>query len=153
MLLPDWTVAPLIGAGGYLGALSRGLLSSNVGAMGCLVGGIAMTIVGMMMWTEYLIFTAGRVAFSPAMVAASAILPFGLVHGFMQWFNGEVDEEYEDEDEYEYEDEAEGLEEDEFDQRRRTSHHSASVAVKPTQKYSMKSKSVETAGLPVLWQH
>ena len=80
--------------------------------MGCLVGGIAMTIVGMMMWTEYLIFTAGRVAFSPAMVAASAILPFGLVHGFMQWFNGEVDQEYEDDDEYEYEDEAESLEED-----------------------------------------
>ena len=26
MLLPDWTVTPLIGAGGYLGALSRGLL-------------------------------------------------------------------------------------------------------------------------------
>ena len=112
LLLPDWTVTPLIGAGGYLGALSRGLLSNNVGAMGCLVGGVAMTIVGMMMWTEYLIFTAGRVAFSPAMVAASAILPFGLVHGFMQWFNGEVDEEYEDEDEYEYEDGAEGLEED-----------------------------------------
>ena len=109
LLLPDWTVTPLIGAGGYLGALSRGLLSNNVGTMGCLVGGIAMTIVGMMMWTEYLIFSAGRVAFSPAMVAASAILPFGLVHGFMQWFNGEVDEE----DEYEYEDEeAEGLAED-----------------------------------------
>ncbi len=98
MLLPDWTVAPLIGAGGYLGALSSGLLSSNVGAMGCLVAGVAMTVVGMMMWTEYLIFSAGRVAFSPAIVAASAILPFGLVHGFVQWFNGQSEQEYEDEE-------------------------------------------------------
>ena len=113
LLLPDWTVTPLIGAGGYLGALSRGLLSNNVGTMGCLVGGVAMTIVGMMMWTEYLIFTAGRVAFSPAMVAASAILPFGLVHGFIQWFNGEVDEEYEDEDEYEDEEVDESISEEE----------------------------------------
>lgn len=108
MLLPDWTVAPLIGAGGYLGALSRGLLISNVGTMGCLVSGVAMTVVGMMMWTEYLIFSAGRVAFSPAIVAASAILPFGLVHGFMQWFNGEIEDEDEDEtyedDDLEYED-------------------------------------------------
>lgn len=102
LLLPDWTVAPLIGAGGYLGALSSGLLTNNVGSMGCLVAGFALTVVGMMMWTEYLIFTAGRVAFSPAVVAASAILPFGLVHGLLQWFNGEVaDDEYaDDEDQY-----------------------------------------------------
>ena len=105
MLLPDWTIAPLIGAGGYLGALCKGLMLGNIGSMGCLVGGIAMTVVGMMMWTEYLIFTAGRVAFSPAMMAATAVLPFGLVHGFMQWFNGEEeeyeDEQYEDDEEYE----------------------------------------------------
>ncbi len=110
MLLPDWTVGPLIGAGGYLGALSRGLMVANIGTMGCLVGGVALTFVGMMMWTEYLIFTAGRVVFSPAMLAASAVLPFGLVHGFAQWFNGE-EEDYEDE---EYEEDEE-LEEDELD--------------------------------------
>jgi S-DNA-T family DNA segregation ATPase FtsK/SpoIIIE len=114
MLLPDWTVAPLIGAGGYLGALSRGLLMGNIGSMGCLVGGIALTVVGMMMWTEYLIFTAGRVAFSPAMLAASAVLPFGLVHGFMQWFNGEEDE-YEDEEYEEDEDEDQASQGDELD--------------------------------------
>ena len=123
MLLPDWTVAPLIGAGGYLGALSRGLLVANIGSIGCLVGGIALTFVGMMMWTEYLIFTAGRVAFSPAMLAASAVLPFGLVHGFMQWFNGEEDEyedeEYEDEEDEEYEDD-ETDDESISDEQRRT---------------------------------
>ena len=104
-ILPDWTISPLIGAGGYLGALSRGLLAGNVGTIGCLVGGIAMTVAGMMMWTEYLIFTAGRVAFSPAIVAATKLLPFGIVYEFMQWFNGDVEEEEYDEEEYEYEEE------------------------------------------------
>lgn len=109
MLLPDWTVAPLIGAGGYLGALSSGLLINNVGSMGCLVAGAALTTVGMMMWTEYLIFTAGRVAFSPAVVAASTLLPFGLVHSFMQWFNGDVtdEDEYDQEDQYDEDADAE----------------------------------------------
>ena len=110
MLLPDWTVSPLIGAGGYVGALVSGLMKTNVGTAGAFAGGISMVIGGMMMWTEYLIFRAGRLAFAPALVAATAILPFGLVHGFVQWFNGEVEEE-EDDEEYEYEDEEETEEE------------------------------------------
>ncbi len=113
MLLPDWTVSPLIGAGGYVGALVSGLMKTNVGTTGAIAGGISMVICGMMMWTEYLIFRAGRLAFAPALVAATAILPFGLVHGFVQWFNGEVEEEEGDE-EYEYEDEEE--DEDELDE-------------------------------------
>jgi len=84
MLLPDWTVSPLIGAGGYVGALVSGLMKTNVGTAGAFAGGISMVIGGMMMWTEYLIFRAGRLAFAPALVAATAILPFGLVHGFVK---------------------------------------------------------------------
>ena len=101
MLLPDWT----IGAGGYVGALISGLMTTNIGTTGAIAAGISMVIGGMMMWTEYLIFRAGRLAFAPALVAATAILPFGLVHGFVQWFNGEVEEEEDDEEEVEYEDE------------------------------------------------
>ncbi len=101
-LLPDWTVSPLIGAGGYVGALGGGLLNANVGAIGAIVAGVSMLLGGMMMWTEYLIFRAGRLAFAPALVATTAVLPFGLVHGFVQWFNGQEDEA-EEEEEYEYE--------------------------------------------------
>ena len=107
-LLPDWTVSPLIGAGGYLGALTGGLMKYNVGNTGALVGGTCFLVAGMMMWTEYLIFRAGRLAFAPAIVAAATILPFGLVHGFMQWFNGEVEVDDEEEDDYEYVDYEEG---------------------------------------------
>ncbi len=107
MTLPGWTVSPVIGAGGYLGALSSGLAVDHLGAVGGLLVAACVSLIGVMMWTEYLIFQAGRLVFSPALVAASAVLPFGLLHRFMNWVNGsraEEDSEYEDE-ELEYEDE------------------------------------------------
>jgi S-DNA-T family DNA segregation ATPase FtsK/SpoIIIE len=102
MLLPSWTISPLIGAGGYLGALGKGLLNANFGVVGSLIIGAAVLLTGLMMWTEYLVFRAGRMAFAPAMVAATALLPFGLLHGFVTWFNGTTNAEEEDIDEHEY---------------------------------------------------
>ena len=103
MLLPSWTISPLIGAGGYLGALGKGLLTANFGWMGSLTIGTAVLLAGLMMWTEYLVFRAGRVAFAPAMVAATALLPFGMLHGFVTWFNGSGHAEADEDEEYEYE--------------------------------------------------
>ena len=99
--LPAQWFSPMIGPGGYLGALISGLFTDYLGAIGGLVSSISMLIIGMMMCTEYLVFRTGRIVFAPAVVAAAALLPFGVLHGFVTWFNG-VDEE---EDEYEYEDE------------------------------------------------
>ena len=48
---------------------------------------VSLTLIGFMMWTEYLVFRAGRVVFAPAAVAAAAILPFGILHGMMRRFN------------------------------------------------------------------
>lgn len=111
MLLPDRLISPLIGPGGYLGALGKGMLGSHLGVVGSAIFTLTMLVAGMMMWTEYLVFRAGRIVFAPAIVAAAAVLPFGLTHRFMKWFNGSpaslaADDigEY-DEDEYEYEDE------------------------------------------------
>ena len=109
-LPPNW-FSPMIGPGGYLGALISGLFTNYLGSVGCLVSSISMLVIGMMMCTEYLVFRAGRIAFAPAVVAAAAVLPFGVLHGFVTWFNG-VDEE-EDEDEYEYEYEQEEYEDEE----------------------------------------
>ena len=87
LMLPEWTVSPVIGAGGYLGALGRGLLGMQVGTVGTAIIASAVTLIGMMMWTEYLIFRAGRFMIAPALVAASAALPFGLLHRGFKWFN------------------------------------------------------------------
>ena len=93
MALPDWAVSPIIGAGGYLGALSGGLATDHFGWMGGFLVASCVSLVGVMMWTEYLIFRAGRLVFSPALVAASKLLPFGLVYRFMNWVNGTEEEE------------------------------------------------------------
>ena len=113
MLLPDWTVSPIIGAGGYLGALGNGLLGMQLGRAGSFIVAAAVTLAGMMMWTEYLIFRAGRFMIAPALVAATAALPFGVVHRLCNWINGtpalanDLDgEEFDvDSEEEEYEDE------------------------------------------------
>ena len=103
MLIPKWFAGPLIGSGGYLGALSAGLLQLNLGTIGGLMIAISATLIGLMMWTEYLVVRAGRVVFTPAALAAASLLPFGLLHGFMRRVNeGDVEEEeeeYEDEEE------------------------------------------------------
>lgn len=100
--LPDRLFSPLIGPGGYLGALGKGILGNHLGAGGSLIITVTMLLSGMMMWTEYLVFRAGRIVFAPAIVAASTVLPFGLVHSFLTWFNGSRS--------------ASGLAEDEFDE-------------------------------------
>ncbi len=98
MVLPAQTMRPLIGAGGYLGALGKGLLAMQFGTAGSLIVTLSVFVVGMMMWTEYLIFRTGRIVFAPAFVAATSLLPFGLLHGFATWFNGTGVEEEETSD-------------------------------------------------------
>jgi S-DNA-T family DNA segregation ATPase FtsK/SpoIIIE len=101
MILPDQTIRPLIGAGGYLGALGNGLLAMQFGTAGSLIVSLSVFVVGMMMWTEYLIFRAGRIVFAPAFMAATSMLPFGLIHRFATWFNGTETDESEDTEELE----------------------------------------------------
>ena len=86
--LPDRMMSPLIGPGGYLGAMGRGILGSYLGLGGSLIITSMFLVTGMMMWTEYMVFRAGRLVFTPAILAASKVLPFGLVHNLLTWFNG-----------------------------------------------------------------
>ncbi len=104
MLLPHWTVSPVIGAGGYLGALVCGMLMMHFGLAGGLLIAISMSLIGMMMWTEYLVFRAGRLMFAPAAVAGAKLLPFGLVLRFMRWFNKSSNSETDDQEQVEAED-------------------------------------------------
>jgi S-DNA-T family DNA segregation ATPase FtsK/SpoIIIE len=87
-LLPGSALTPVIGAGGYVGALCRGFLGQHFATTGGMIITATVTLVGVMMWTEYLVFRAGRLMFAPALVAASRLLPFGLLYRFFTWFNG-----------------------------------------------------------------
>jgi S-DNA-T family DNA segregation ATPase FtsK/SpoIIIE len=118
--LPTQWFSPMIGPGGYLGALFGGLFMTYLGSVGCFVASISMLVVGMMMSTEYLVFRTGRVVFAPAVVAAAAVLPFGVLHGFMKWFNGVDVEDQTDEQSKEFADtmdpdEEEGEDEEDAD--------------------------------------
>jgi S-DNA-T family DNA segregation ATPase FtsK/SpoIIIE len=97
-LLPSNLFNQLIGPGGYLGALGNGLLASQLGTTGSMIVMATMFFAGMMMWTEYLVFRAGRFVFAPAFMAAAGLMPFGLVHGFASWFNGTSDSKLRDDD-------------------------------------------------------
>ncbi len=87
ILLPTWSGGPIISSGGYLGALGQGLLAMNFGSVGSIIIALSVSMIGLMMWTEYLVFKAGRFMFAPAFVAASKVLPFGILFGFLTWFN------------------------------------------------------------------
>ena len=72
MVVPNWMVGPVIGSGGYLGAMAHGFLQLNLGYIGGAMLAISATMVGLMMWTEYLVFRTGRVMFAPAAVVAAS---------------------------------------------------------------------------------
>lgn len=88
LLLPAAVFRPVVGPGGYLGLLTKSLMVLHVGYAGALIISSCTLLIGMMMWTEYLVFRAGRIMFAPAFLALTAMLPFGLLHGFARWFNG-----------------------------------------------------------------
>ncbi|MDG1874445.1 MAG: DNA translocase FtsK [Mariniblastus sp.] len=88
MIAPERLTSQLIGPGGYLGALGKGILGSQLGFAGSVIVAFTLFVAGMMMWTEYLVFRTGRIMFAPAVVAATSVLPFGIAHQFMHWVNG-----------------------------------------------------------------
>lgn len=87
-VFPRWMTPAVIGPGGYLGVLVHIALSDLVGSAGSILVAVSALVVGMMMWTEYLVFRAGRLMFAPAFAAATSLLPFGYLHRFVLWFNG-----------------------------------------------------------------
>ena len=107
LTLSSWAIGPVIGPGGYLGALTAGLLQINFGIVGAFMISISAMLVGVMMWTEYLAFRAGRLMFAPAAVAAASMLPFGLLHRFMKTVNQGGEDHDEEEDLEDEEDELE----------------------------------------------
>ncbi len=92
LLIPPSLIASPIGPGGLLGLMAQRLLVSHVAMLGSVLISAVVTIVGLMMWTDYLIFRVGRAMIAPAMVAASRLLPFGLLHRLFLWINSQVAE-------------------------------------------------------------
>ncbi len=117
MALPNTTLGPVIGAGGYLGAMGQAVLESNFASAGAYILALTVLLAGMLLCTDYLIF---KFAALTTIVSGRSLMSLGHLGptpSLRRKARPETDleEEFEDEeeDEYEYEEEAE--DEDEWE--------------------------------------
>ncbi|HRF00402.1 MAG TPA: DNA translocase FtsK [Pirellulaceae bacterium] len=76
LLIPEWSPGPIIGSGGYLGALGSGALRMHFATLGAVVLAASVSICGLLLLTDYELirfarWTASR-AFGVAAIAAPA---------------------------------------------------------------------------------
>ncbi|MEM1305456.1 MAG: DNA translocase FtsK 4TM domain-containing protein, partial [Planctomycetota bacterium] len=129
LLLPAWSPGPMVGAGGYLGAMGRSLLEANFAGTGSFLFATAVLLAGLLLATDYLLF---RVA-----AAATALTGAGMVKAgslsqaaakrmarprtdldtdAVDADEDAEDGEEEDDEEYEYEEEEDEAQDDEDDE-------------------------------------
>jgi S-DNA-T family DNA segregation ATPase FtsK/SpoIIIE len=65
MLLPSASPGPVIGSGGYVGALGRAFLESHFAATGSLILIVSMTGVGLLLCTDYVLLQISAMLFGP----------------------------------------------------------------------------------------
>ncbi len=137
LAIPNWTPGPVIGAGGYVGAMGRGLLEMHFAVAGTFIFAFSVLVAGLLLATDYFLF---RLTATAAGFTGRSLLQVGhLGHVAAgkkaarvksdvedgvdldddeeeEWEEG--DEEYdEDDEEYEYEDEELDEDDDEAEDR------------------------------------
>jgi S-DNA-T family DNA segregation ATPase FtsK/SpoIIIE len=144
LAIPNWTPGPVVGAGGYIGAMGRTLLETQFAQAGAYVFAFSVLMAGLLLSTDYFMFRAAAVTTT---VTGRTLLQVGhLGHVGPKWKkprrtksdletceaasaagDGEEDEQDSDEfvsdDEYEYEEESDDEEQEEAD----ATHHKIRV--------------------------
>src|SRR5690606_16159719 len=109
--MPDWTPGPLVGAGGYLGAMGRAWLEANFALAGSIIFALSVVAAGLSLSTDYLLLNlaatttaaSGRSLAHWGKSARSTLrVKTDLEHAFSD-DQQEEEEEEADEEEYEYE--------------------------------------------------
>lgn len=116
LLLPQWTPGPVMGAGGYVGALGRAWLEANFAHAGAYIFTVSVLAAGLLLSTDYLVLNllatttraSGRGLSTLGRNAAEARRPKTDLEDGLDLDDEESDEEAYEEDEYEYEDETDG---------------------------------------------
>lgn len=79
LILPEWSPGPVIGSGGYLGAMGSGALRMHFATIGAVVLALCATIAGLLLLTDYEIlrlaqWVSGRTLGASALAARAAAL-------------------------------------------------------------------------------
>lgn len=64
LLVPNWSPGPVVGAGGYVGAMGRGLLESHFAQAGAYIFAFSVLMAGLLLSTDYFMFRAAAVTTS-----------------------------------------------------------------------------------------
>jgi hypothetical protein len=114
LAIPNWTPGPVVGAGGYIGAMGRGLLETHFAQAGAYIFALSVLLAGLLLSTDYFLFRAAAVTTS---VTGRSLLQVGhFGHVTAKKKTNRVKSDVEDEvelDDDEADDDDEELEEDE----------------------------------------
>jgi S-DNA-T family DNA segregation ATPase FtsK/SpoIIIE len=64
LAVPNWTPGPVVGAGGYIGAMGRGFLEAHFAQAGAFIFAISVLLAGLLLSTDYFMFRAAAVTTS-----------------------------------------------------------------------------------------
>jgi S-DNA-T family DNA segregation ATPase FtsK/SpoIIIE len=64
LVVPNWTPGPVIGAGGYIGAMGRGLLEMHFAKTGAFIFTLSVLAAGLLLTTDYFLLKAAAVTTS-----------------------------------------------------------------------------------------
>lgn len=134
MAFPNTTPGPVIGAGGYLGAMGHAVLESNFASAGAYILAFTVLLAGMLLCTDYLLL---KFAALTAVASGKGVMSLGhlgpspslrrkarpetdLEDEFAEDDEDEYENEYEDDEEAEYEDDE--YEEDEYEDDEEAEH-------------------------------
>ncbi len=123
LAIPNWTPGPIIGAGGYIGAMGRSLLESHFAVAGAYIFALSVLLAGLLLSTDYFLFRAAAVTTSVTGRSLLHVGHFGHVVRKAARVKSdlevtELDEEDEDdaEDDEDAEEESDEVEEDTEDE-------------------------------------
>lgn len=114
MLLPHATLGPVIGPGGYIGALGAGLMHMSFAGTGGLILATSVLAIGLFLWTEYIFVRFIGFALVSVLSVFQVLLPTGTLARIRQRFQLQTEEDEEDD----YEDEDDEEEDEDYDRPR-----------------------------------
>ncbi|HEY3394006.1 MAG TPA: DNA translocase FtsK 4TM domain-containing protein, partial [Lacipirellulaceae bacterium] len=120
LVAPNWTPGPVVGAGGYVGAMGRALLEAHFAYAGALILALSVLMAGLLLSTDYFMF---RAAAATTSVTGRTLMQVGhLGHASGKSKRGRATTDLEDEEELDEDDDPEAAydeedeEEDDYDQ-------------------------------------